>query len=983
MRLVLRVAARLAGAVAMLGLAASVGSAQETAPKPPRTRAAASNGAHHGGVAPAVSAAERNPFIDRDLIAPDPDVIRGVLPNGLRYLVAHNDTPKGAVSLRLTIETGSFDERDDERGVAHYLEHMGFNGTRNFPEGGLDKPFSDAGVEFGRDLNAATGFWDTNYRIDVPHSDPDRVALAFRWLRDVADGMVLSDNAVAHERGVIQSERTRSLGPAQTFGEAFMRFRAPNSRAPDRLPIGTAESIGHVDAAHLHAFYERWYRPDNAIVVVVGDLPAEALADKVKAAFGSWSAKGAAPQHATPHPVDAARGLDVLVRSEPQLPTLASVCRLRSGEPKRRRTAADLRREAVDRIWVRVLNERLTRLQSAATPAFLGAVVSYDDKDRETASTCLTLAPLNGEWRRGLDAGVAEVRRFEAYGPTAEEMKASLLYEASTRQGAIDVAPTKETQYRAAEMMQAERDGDVYATPEELRRAFEHSTRTEITAEEVTAAFHHAWTGAGPLLAVAAPDAPTAEAVKAAWGAEQGAPAPTKAVAVKAAAWGYARLGAAGKVTKREALHDPDFVRLTFANGVILNFKQTTFSKGRVWVGVVMAGGREALAPSEVFAGIFGASLFKDGGTRRNSYEEIKAQFRDVDWDVRMSVDSHVISVDGGPTSPQTLDEALHILAAYVSDPGFRPSVDARLPTAIETFSRLWRSEPTVVMGESLIAKIAPDSPMALPSKARLSAYRSADFEAALKPQLTRRPLELNIVGDIDEEAAVALAANTFGALPPRPPVAQAAPGWFLRYPDGPGQTIRATHEGSAEKAVVGVTWPLYVAEPKRRREEYALNLVARILDNDLRHRIREGMGKTYAPSARTEMPDFADQGSMTATVETAPGDVDEVAEAVLKSAQRLASGDIGQAELDAARKPFLEQLAARSSNDQAWLAALAGSSLYPAEPHEFMFAHDDFQSITLEEVRQAAAQWLARRPWVVIVTPAAGPATTAVGQHP
>src|SRR5262249_20749296 len=153
--------------------------------------------------------------------------------------------------------------------------------------------------------------------------------------------------------------------------------------------------------------------------------------------------------------------------------------------------------------------------------------------------------------------------------------------------------------------------------------------------------------------------------------------------------------------------------------------------------------------------------------------------------------------------------------------------------------------------GAAWYQAVSPGSPFALPSRETFQALRAADFSRLLWPALTEAPLMVTVVGDVDEAQATRLVAATFGALPPRRERPRERPdAWFLRVPDHPFATVRVSHEGSAEKAVLRIVWPLYVAERSRRREEFALGILAKVLENEVFHRVRQELGKTYSPSA-------------------------------------------------------------------------------------------------------------------------------------
>lgn len=218
---------------------------------------------------------------DPRALQPDPEVKRGVLPNGVHYEILRNPRPEGGISLRLGMNVGSFEESEAERGAAHFVEHMVFNGSKNFPEGEVDKIFQPLGVQFGQDQNAATGLYSTVYGLDLRTTADMPVATAFRWLRDVADGALFEPQAVNRERGVIMAEREQDLSSIEDTREAMRQFQGKGLRSTDRDPIGTVESLKGLNSDSLKAFYRRWYRPENATVVVVGDLPVEVMEKRI------------------------------------------------------------------------------------------------------------------------------------------------------------------------------------------------------------------------------------------------------------------------------------------------------------------------------------------------------------------------------------------------------------------------------------------------------------------------------------------------------------------------------------------------------------------------------------------------------------------------------------------------------------------------------------------------------------------------------
>ncbi|HEX9954820.1 MAG TPA: pitrilysin family protein, partial [Allosphingosinicella sp.] len=200
----------------------------------------------------------------------DPAIQSGTLANGLRYAIAVNNAPAEAVSLRLLVEAGSYDEEEGERGFAHFVEHMAFRSTRGAPGGTLDNHLGAFGVALGRDQNAATGLTATVYKIDFPRKNMQAIGEVLGWMRDAADGILFTPQSVDAERNVILAEQRSRSGAAEDIAKQIGRFQSGGLRSGDRDPGGTPQSIAAARAETLQAFHRRWYRPDNATVVVTG-----------------------------------------------------------------------------------------------------------------------------------------------------------------------------------------------------------------------------------------------------------------------------------------------------------------------------------------------------------------------------------------------------------------------------------------------------------------------------------------------------------------------------------------------------------------------------------------------------------------------------------------------------------------------------------------------------------------------------------------
>lgn len=926
---------------------------------------------------PAAPAAQSSsaPASGRDRIRPDEAVRRGVLANGLRYAVLRNATPDAAVSVRLGFDVGSYEETDVERGVAHFVEHMAFNGTRNVPEDQIEKLFAPMGVGFGRDLNASTDLFATIYQLDLPDDRAEPRAMGLRWLRDVADGLTFDEAAVARERGVIRAEADSRDGPGVRLWRSGVAFRGPELRSTARDPIGTPQAVASTTAARLRGFYDRWYRPEHAVVVMVGDLPVETMEAELKAAFEGWRGGADKPARAPVGAPDPARGLEGLAVAEAHLPTGLSVCRMQPSEPVGGDELGAWRRATVRRIWSTILDKRFAALRLRTGSAVAAAGAQRADT-RDAAATCVGVTPLGDDWRGALTAVQAELRRFAADGPTELEVEAAVEEIRSRHRGSVSEAPTRTTVELAEDLLEAELEKESFVTPREGLRLFNLAVE-DLTPELVKAAFARDWAGSGPLLVLNTPQPPASEALVAAWREGEAAPALARYEDRETGAWAYESFGPVGKVAARETVAAGDYVRLRFQNGLVVNYKQTDFQKEAVQVRLRFGAGRRELGRMNLTTATLGTGLTPAGGLGRHSAEDLKALFGNSAWGTELELD-----YDGfffhGASNRSGLEVQLSVLAAFVTDPGFRESVDLILPTAIEATYRSYTAVPALTASDAMARALDPEGPAAMPDKQAMMKFRTADFARMFKPILTEAPLELTVVGDVPEAEVVRLVSSTLGALPARKPGGRARPdAWFMRFPDAPIEPVRALHDGPADQGLAMAVWPLYVATPSRRKEEYALGLLAEILASELRLRVRERLGMTYSPDAATSMPDDADQGTLVATVEARPGDLEAVLAEVQAVAAGLARGEITREQLDAARRPMLASMRANAAaSNELWAAVLDGSSVDDQGVRDLLEYADVMNSLTVDDLRAAAARWLAPPPLIVTAVPASSPAS-------
>ncbi len=917
--------------------------------------------------------AQRRPRMDA-VIPTDPAVRQGRLPNGLRYALMTNDRPVGGLSLRLRFDVGSYEEPEAHRGVAHFLEHMAFNGTRNIAEGDLSRRFAEAGVAFGRDQNASTSAFATTYDLDLPRSDPAALELAFGWLRDIGDGLLLTPEAVAREQGVILAEHNTRLGPGKTWYDAYQAFAAPDARSRARPPIGTPETIRAIDAAALSAFHRAWYRPDNAVLTVVGDLPLNELEARVRRAFGDWSSTRTPLVRAQATPLDLTRPLDVLIYPDATLGSVVSLCRPAPWRTLGPDTRARRRALIARGLWTGILNRRLQLLSQGADAPFAGASVSMSAWTREGDAFCLNVTPpVEGDWRVALSTVLVEVRRLEAHGVEAREIARIVDAQKRANTTFVRQADDRYSSNLAQSLLGLYPvhglDPVAFTRPRDVPRLYDEVVAGIATAD-VQADFARAWSGSEPLIAIRMPEPPSADDVRAVWREVMDAPAPeARPVDDPLADWAYGDFGPPGVIASRETIAEPGFTRVRFENGVVLNVKSVAFTRALVQVSIELGAGRSGIADADFQTASLGAAFIQPGGLGRHSAREIQDLFPDrrIGLGVRMLDDVFQIY---GSTPPPDFELQLQMLTALLSDPGFRDDLPGQRRQIIDQVYRGYRTQPMSVLTLAIGEAIAPANPRLLPVRDTMDALGMADFERLYRPVLTQAPLEVTVVGDMPEDRIIEMVAATLGALPARTETQARTGAFVMRYGDA-RPTVSAVHEGARDQAAVTAIWPLFVSDPSTRREQRALELVRDVLQERIRDEVREALGATYSPGVGLRFEDGGDDGALSVTVITSPADVERVQAAIRRVVSGIAAGEITQAELDNARGPTLARIADNRATTSWWFGVLNGSAREPQGLRDAVDWEADYRDMTLGELQRAAATWLSGPPIEGVALPA------------
>ncbi|MEO8070283.1 MAG: insulinase family protein, partial [Acidobacteriota bacterium] len=351
----------------------------------------------------------------------DPQVTTGRFANGLRYYIRANKRPEDRAELRLVVNAGSILEEDDQRGLAHFVEHMAFNGTRNFPKQDIVSFIESIGMKFGADLNASTSFDETVYKLQVPTDKPEVLDKAMLILEDWAHNVTFDPVEIDKERGVIIEEWRLGRGAAARMWDKQAPVLFQNSRYATRLPIGTVDILQHFAPTRLTQFYKDWYRPDLMAVIAVGDFDKPAMQALIQKHFSSIPAPAASARPRTNAPVPGHPGTTYAIATDAEART-TSVSVYNTMPVREQSTIGAYRRQIVESLYAGMLSARLSEIAQKPNAPFLGAGVQRGLLVRSSEVSFVQAAVKDGGVEQGLAAVFAETERVARFGFTATEL---------------------------------------------------------------------------------------------------------------------------------------------------------------------------------------------------------------------------------------------------------------------------------------------------------------------------------------------------------------------------------------------------------------------------------------------------------------------------------------------------------------------------------------------------------------------------------
>jgi zinc protease len=894
-------------------------------------------------------------------IPPDARLHFGQLANGLRHVTMKHAEPPGRVSIRLYVHAGSLMEKDNQRGLAHFLEHMAFNGTSHFKGTEIVEFLQRLGMAFGPDINAHTSFDETVYKLDLPDVKEETIDQGLTIMRDWADGMLLDPEEIDRERGVIMKEKLGRDSIRFRLMEAELDFLFPDSLIPKRMPIGVEDVIEKAPQERFKNFYQTFYRPDRMVLVVVGDIDRPAIETKVKALFADMKpANQAAVEPALGKLTNT--GIRARVEIEPEASAVGvSVTALQPFASKPDNEANRIA-EFPLRLANAMINRRFSILAKKPDAPFTSGGAYSGDFFKFADMSNVELSCQPEQWVGTLGTVDKEVRRAVQHGFTEAELKEAKAELLNAYERAVETYSTEKAPTIANAIVSSFGDKAVFSSPQDDLRIASKAMET-ITVNACQEAFKKQWGGEAIHIMVSGnlKDSPTSDQVTQTFLAsrQESVAAPVEEAEQ---AFAYREIGPPGQVKDRKVVEDLGITQLSFANGVTVNLKPTDFEDNTIRLTGIFGAGKLSQPKEKPGIDLLTQYTFDAAGLEKHSADDLQRLFAGKNVSVSFSIDEGHFELSG-KTTPEDLLDQLQLMCAYLTAPGYRKEAEQRIRKMYPMIAKQITSTPNGVMQAKVDRFVhGGDTRFGMPEIADIEKLTLADVKQWIDEPLKNAPLEFSMVGEFEPSEVIPMLQSTFGALPTRtatPEVAEADR--RVSFPTGDSKKL-FPYESKLGKSMVLVYWPT-TDRPSDITKARRLSVVANVLADRLRSKIREELGEAYSPGAHNVGSDtFPGYGTLFAM---SPGSTEKaqlVADRIVELGTALSEKGTDADEFTRSLKPILTSLKEQTRNNRYWLSSVL--SQCQKHPERLDWARNmtsDFESITVDDINALAKEYLAK----------------------
>lgn len=890
----------------------------------------------------------------------DPRVKKGTLENGLTYYIQQNPKPENKVELRLAVNAGSVLEREDQLGLAHFTEHMAFNGTENFEKNELISYLQSMGVSFGADLNAYTGFDETVYILPIPSDDEEKLKSGFQVLRDWAGNISMKGDDIDSERSIIVEEWRTGQGYSQRMRDQYLPKLLYQSRYAERLPIGDMEIVKNFEHETLRDFYKDWYRPNNMAVIAVGDADPAELEKMILEFFGDLKNPENYPERKF-FEVPKHEETFVSIVTDPEAPGI-QIQLFYKHPPLSFHTKNDYKQYLIRTLYAGMLTQRLDEIRQKPDAPFIFAGTGYGNyvRSMDYFSASGVVAP--GKVTDGIQALVTENERVAQHGFTQAELdrvKRSVLNSAERSFKEMDKAESRSIVGRYVNHFLK---GN-FAEGEEWKYNFYQEILPLITLEEINALAGELVRNENRVAIIMAPeeqkeDLPNEEQIAALFDKLESSnlePYIEKELADQL----MSSPPASGKVVSKEEIESVGIFEYQLSNGARVFLKPTDFKNDEILFSIVGKGGVSVYPDEDHYSASYAGVMVNVMGIGDFSPSDLRKILAGKTVSVTPNIGTYNQTISGS-FSPAQSETALQLIHLYFTE----TRLDREL---FDVYIANQRTQITSAAGNpdyqfsKHLNKIIANGNLRAMGIYEAEELDKISVERGLEIFDERfsnaADFDFFFAGNIDPETFLPLLEKYIASLKSDPDNTKDFVDMGIRAPRGKTEIIEV---GSDEKSQVILFFSGETQYDRSRARD--ISFLGEILTIKLIESLREEIGGVYGVGASGSMTiQPVDQFSFSVSFPCSPDRVDELIEATWNEIRKIQENGPEEDDLKKVKEKRRIALEENLKRNNYWIAQMNTVRNYDLDWKDLLKGKENIDSVSLQSIQEAALEFLTK----------------------
>ncbi|MFH1159991.1 MAG: insulinase family protein [bacterium] len=889
------------------------------------------------------------------LLAMDPNVRIGTLDNGLVYYIRQNKKPEKRVELRLVVNAGSILENNSQLGLAHFTEHMCFNGTRSFPKNELINFLQKTGVQFGADINAYTGFDETVYMLKLPTDEEGLVEKGFQVLEEWAHEVTFDGKEIDKERGVIVEEWRLGLGAQDRMMKKFLPVILKGSQYAERIPIGKVEILESFKHDTLRAFYYTWYRPDLQAVVVVGDINPDSAEQQIKTHFSGLTNPTTERERVV---FDLPGNREPLIAITTDKEAMQNVILMFWKHPKKQvQNLGDFKEHIAGELFTGMLNQRFTELSQQPDCPFVFANAGYGDfLARTRDSYLMTTMPKENQTGQTLAVVLAENERVRRYGFTSTEFtrqKEEML--SRYEQAAKEFDKTESENFARAYV-------DNYLNHSPIpgaQKEFKYLTKLlpEITLEEVNQLAQKWVTDDNLAMVIMGPEKEGLNILTESEVLEIIRSSKTQELQAYIDNFREEPLVTAdlsgGAVAEMKTLSELGYTELTLSNGLRVILKPTTFKNDEILVSAYSPGGSSLVEDDQFLSASFASSIIDQSGAGEFDNVELQKKLKGENLSISPYIDDVKEGFRGNST-PKDLQTLMELVYLYFEGPRKDTSAFQAFISQMENQMKFMKSNPIMAFYDTLFKTAFPGNKRLIifPTQQQLeSIVLDTVFRIYCNRFADASDFTFLLVGNFTVDSITPLVTKYLGNLPSLKRVET----WRDKAPRfASGSTNTFFYKGADPQSMVGIT----MSEPFSWNENNVLYLIMlkEILSIKLVEVIREKLSGVYSPQIMLNFDQYPRSEFMMAILfGCSPKTTEKLSKAVFGELHKFRKHGPTEVDLNKAKELLLRNRETDLEKNEFWLSKIESLYFNGGDPAFVLNYKERVNAVTVEDLKTAA----------------------------